>query len=376
VIDPSSARARDTHLTLCLTHDCNLRCTYCYGGRKRAAHMSMQTGRQAIALALARTSHRLHLVFFGGEPLLRFRTLVALTEHARSEADRSGVTVQPAVTTNGTLLTEARAQWLQRCGFLVAVSCDGVAEAHDAHRRDRRGASSHSRTVAGISTALAAGLPVRVIVVVDPLNVELLPASVSFLLGLGVQDLVLNPNWSADWSGRALRERWTRAYEGLGALYVQCWREGREVWISTIDTKIQSHIKDGILDGERCDLGRNNLVVAPGGALYPCDRLVGEDAGGPLVLGTVWTGPKTECVRAVAERVCDVPADCVGCAIARRCKNRCACANLAMTGELGKPSDTLCFHEQLAIRVADDAAETLVAEGNDAFVRRHYRRAL
>lgn len=369
--DASGAKARDTHLTLCLTHDCNLRCRYCYGGRKRAAHMSLDTGRKAVSLALARTGRRLHLVFFGGEPMLRMPTLVALTEHAREAASVAGVSVHPALTTNGTLLTEARAQWLCSRGFVLAVSCDGTREAHDANRRTRRGTSSHARTVAGIRTALAAAIPVRVVMVADPSNAALIAPSAAFLIELGVRDLVVNPNWAADWSRS--RDAWTAAYEALGRLYVQSWRQGREVWISVIDTKIQSHIKDGTLASERCDLGRTNLVVAPGGNLYPCDRLVGEDAGGPLVLGTVHTGPAPDRVRAIAGQVCDLPADCLGCAIARRCRNRCACANLAMTGELGAPSDSLCFHEQLAVRVADEAAETLVAEGNAAFVRRHYR---
>ena len=34
-------------LTLCLTHDCNLRCAYCYAGRKRKVAMSPDTMRRA-----------------------------------------------------------------------------------------------------------------------------------------------------------------------------------------------------------------------------------------------------------------------------------------------------------------------------------------
>lgn len=335
--------------------------------------MSMDTGRQAIALALPRTSKRLHLVFFGGEPMLRWRTLVALTHHAVDLAGESGIEVCPSVTTNGTLVTRARARWLAERAFVTAVSCDGNAAAHDANRVDAEGNGSHARTVAGIRTALDAGLRVRVILVLDPGNVALLPESVAALQDLGVRDFVINPNWSAAWEDGALRGAWERAYEQLGELYVEAWRKGAPLWVSSIDTKIASHIKGGYLDSERCDLGRRDLVVAPSGNLYPCDRMVGEDRDGRWVIGHVTTGADASKVGCVAGPARTLPAECLTCAIAKRCRNRCACANLAMTGALSEPSDTLCFHEQLSIRVADDAAERLFAEGNEAFIRRHYR---
>ena len=55
-----------THLTLSLTHACNLRCQYCYGGEKIAHHMPRERGEKAIRLACMRTSGRLSLIFFGG----------------------------------------------------------------------------------------------------------------------------------------------------------------------------------------------------------------------------------------------------------------------------------------------------------------------
>ena len=116
-------------------------------------------------------------------------------------------------------------------------------------------------------------------------------------------------------------------------------------------------------------------MVAPSSRLYPCDRLVGEDRDERFVIGDVSTGPLTERVAALVRRTCAMPDDCLECAVAPRCRNRCACANLALTGAIETPSETLCFHEQLAIRTADTAAATLFAERNPAFLRRHYPEA-
>lgn len=373
------AIASDVHLTLSLTHDCNLRCTYCYAGAKVRRHMPYELGRRAIDLALARTRRRLHVVYFGGEPLLRWRALVALTEQARRRAEAAGIAPRFAVTTNGTLLTPARAAFLARHEFVTAISCDGTREANDLHRLDAHGRGSHARVTAGLRHALDAGLRVRAILVLDPTTIALLPASIASLAELGVRDFVLNPNWGARLDDPAARARWTTAYEELGALYVDAYRRGAPLWISALDTKIQSHIKGGYQPNERCDLGRRDLVVAPSGRLYPCDRMIGDDDG-THALGHLDHAfdalARTEALRAIVEPVSTLPEDCTSCAIVERCRNRCACTNLALTGTLDAPSEALCFHEQLSIRVADEAAEALFAERNEPFVRRHYRSEL
>jgi hypothetical protein len=43
-----------------------------------------------------------------------------------------------------------------------------------------------------------------------------------------------------------------------------------------------------------------------------------------------------------------------------------------MTGAIDIPSETLCFHEQLAIRCADRVAQMLFAERNALFLAQHY----
>ena len=360
------------HVTLCLTHDCNLRCAYCYAGTKERRHMDVRTGRRAIDLGLTRTSKRLHLVFFGGEPLVRWEQLVSLTGYARERASRTAVEVRPTVTTNATLLTAERAAWLAREQFVVAISCDGMREAHDRHRVDRRGCGSFDRTWKGLHRALASGLSVRVVLVLHPSTVAMLPQSVAMFVEAGATDIVVNPDWSAGWEGDDVREAWKLAYEGVAEQYVEGYRTGRPFWISILDPKIAAYIKGGYGNADRCDLGRRNLVVAPSGNLYPCDRMVGDDRDTALVVGHVREGADRARVARVVQETCDVPTACVGCAIASRCRNRCACANLALTGSVGSPSETLCFHEQLCVFAADGVAERLFAEQNARFLRRHY----
>jgi uncharacterized protein len=361
----------DVHLTLCLTHDCNLRCAYCYGGSKQKRDMSPEVARRAIDLALARVSQRLHLVFFGGEPLLRWPDLVAFTGYAHERAAQTAIHVIPTVTTNGTQLDDERIAWLRAEKFLVAISCDGVRAAHDHNRRDAASGSTYDATIAAIRRCLTAGLRLRVVLVLDPSNVELLPESVAALAAIGARELVVNVNLAADWSSDSVRSRCQTAYQRTADLYLEAYRQKEPFWLSLVDGKIASYIKGGYLPADRCDLGQRNLVVAASGRLYPCDRLVGEDRDASRTLGDVWTGPDELRIRQLVSQVTSPP-ECRDCALANRCRNRCACANLAMTGAIDIPSETLCFHEQLAIRSADRVAQILFAERNPLFLAHHY----
>jgi len=361
----------DVHLTLCLTHDCNLRCSYCYGGCKQKRDMSAETARRAVDLALARVSQRLHLVFFGGEPLLRWQDLVAFTGYARERATAAGIEVKPTVTTNGTLLDDERIVWLVAERFLVALSCDGVRAAHDRNRRDAAGGSTYDVTLTAIRKCSAAGLRLRVVLVLDPSNVELLPESLAALAASGAHELVVNVNWAADWSPESVRSQCQAAFQRCADLYLEAYRQNKPFWLSLFDGKIASHIKGGYLPEDRCDLGQRNLVVAASGRLYPCDRLVGEDRDASTSVGDVWTGPDEQRIGRFVSQVTSPP-ECQACALASRCRNRCACANLAMTGAVDIPSETLCFHEQLAIRSADRVAQALFAERNPRFLAQHY----
>ena len=67
-------------VTLCLTHDCTLRCPYCYAGEKRRKAMPWEVAKAAIdrtiAWQLAHYPEKDYVLgFFGGEPLLEWDLL-------------------------------------------------------------------------------------------------------------------------------------------------------------------------------------------------------------------------------------------------------------------------------------------------------------
>ena len=79
------------NLVLCLTEQCNLRCTYCYYKETQADRKTVMddaTLEQAIRIGLERTiffkQQYLNITFFGGEPLLRRDAIYKGVEFAKA----------------------------------------------------------------------------------------------------------------------------------------------------------------------------------------------------------------------------------------------------------------------------------------------------
>jgi uncharacterized protein len=357
-------------VTLVLTHDCNLGCGYCYAGAKFNKRMSAETARKAIDLAFSDAPDELQVSFFGGEPLLAYDLLVEAAREAGRRARAQGTRLKMSVTTNGTLLDEARARELHELGVYVALSIDGAQEAHDAGRPLMGGGSSYAQVRRGLEVLLARGVPFETISVVTPQNARWVGETVKFLLDAGVPRVGLNPCYEAAFSDAQL-DAWGAGLERAGDEMIRWFRAGRIVSITVFDNKILAAIKGGLEEGDKCALGVDAVAVAPSGNLYACERLVAEDEDPSLVMGHV------DSWRPTREKACaqgPVNPECQPCGERWRCASYCACANRAETGRTDVAGGTQCWHERKTAAVADRVAETLWAERNAPFVAWFYGR--
>jgi uncharacterized protein len=367
--------------TLCLTHACNLRCAYCYAGEKSDRRMSWPVAQRSVDFCLEHAVNRARLLgrpaeaqigFFGGEPLLEWDLLQRTTAYAMSEAERLGVTLRRTVTTNMSLLDEARAEWLRTREFHVGLSLDGNATMHDTLRRFPDGQGSHAACAPALRFYRGADAGAEVIVVIDPRNVEHLAASVEWLVSEDVRHISLNPNFYRAWPKLALAA-WQEACERIGDLYIERFRRASPVRINVIDGKIRTHLKEGYAACDRCGFGEHEIAIAASGNIYPCERIVADDAcNADLCLGSVFSGFDPERrARVLAERGNNL-GECEACDLRARCMNWCSCINYATTGTTNRVSGIVCHHEKMVIAVADRVGSTLYAESNPAFLSRFY----
>lgn len=129
------------HLELILfpTEQCNFRCTYCYEdfaiGRMGDDVIS---GVRNLMSRRAPKLERLHLSYFGGEPLLNMRAIRAISSHGRALETAFGLTMTSSMTTNAFLLdADCLAELLTLNCTSYQISLDGWSTTHDKTRRQR-----------------------------------------------------------------------------------------------------------------------------------------------------------------------------------------------------------------------------------------------
>ena len=137
---PSPLKAMCLHVS----HDCNLRCRYCFAGQGnyggKCMVMSEKVAHAAIDFLLEHSAGRCNLEvdFFGGEPLLNLDVVKSTVAYARSLEQEHGKCFRFTMTTNGILLSDETADWLNAEMHNVVLSLDGRKDIND-HMRPRVG---------------------------------------------------------------------------------------------------------------------------------------------------------------------------------------------------------------------------------------------
>jgi uncharacterized protein len=115
--------------TLLVTQQCNLRCSYCYID-KRNAQMSLEVAKKAIDFIFSNSPAEDHvdIGFFGGEPLLEFERIKAITRLIKSHPASQSRTLVLSIISNGTVFSDEIAEFLKEEQIQYCISCDGPPE--------------------------------------------------------------------------------------------------------------------------------------------------------------------------------------------------------------------------------------------------------
>ncbi|MBE7463988.1 MAG: radical SAM protein [Planctomycetes bacterium] len=360
-------------LTLVLTHACNLGCPYCYAGRKFGKRMPKELGERALDQAFAKLQpgEEIQVGYFGGEPLLAWDLLQHFHLYAEGLARAKNVKLVGTATTNATLLTEERMDWMAAHGVVIAVSLDGIKESHDTTRPFVNGRSSHEDALRGLQIALRRAPLTEVICVVDPENVAHMSANLRFILDQGVRVVGLSLNYSGKWNEESLAV-YERELERVGEEFIGRFRAGQDIYVSVLDSKIVGRLKGGLKECDQCSFGLGEVAVAPSGNMYPCERLVSDDADPQWVIGHIDQGYDTVKLAGILRQKHHQDPICSSCAIKDRCVSHCGCSRFFSSGDLADPGAPLCLTEQLNAKVADRVAKTLFWEANPVFMRKFY----
>lgn len=122
---------------LCLTHRCNLRCTYCYQVHDNNHEMNFETACSCIkdAINCVEKNATIEFILFGGEPLLRFELITKLVDYVY-QLESITQKCRFFAATNGALLTPTMKQWFvhNKENVVLGLSIDGNRYSHNINR--------------------------------------------------------------------------------------------------------------------------------------------------------------------------------------------------------------------------------------------------
>ena len=101
--------------------------------------------------------------------------------------------------------------------------------------------------------------------------------------------------------------------------------------------------------------------------------MVGEDNEELGLLGDVFNGLDEDACREISEARDITSPECLECEHHGRCRNWCSCVNHRLTGRFDRVGPLVCYHERMAIDVADSAASRLFQEQNSTFLETFYQ---
>ena len=176
-----------------LTARCNSRCCYCYQTAKKPLSMNWPVLRASIEQVLDSQTAELEIVFLGGEPLLEMANIRAAVEFADRHTP-PGKKVGYAISTNGLLITDETAAFLDEHKFEVQLSFDGVEQAQD--YRQPGSFASVDRLLDKLKEEHPDLFKSRLVIhaIVVPDTVPFLSSSIRYLIEKGIRQISIAPS--------------------------------------------------------------------------------------------------------------------------------------------------------------------------------------
>lgn len=358
------------NLVLCLTEQCNLRCSYCYykdSQSDRATVMDNRTMEAAIDLCLARTllfrQRSFNITFFGGEPLLRKDAIyagVAYTKNRIAEliAQKKApedFCVRFAINTNGTLFDEQMLDFCEKENFRIYISVDGPALQHNISRRTVNDSGSFDAMFKNLPRI--SKMNTVALCTVTREHVAHLAEGVRWIHEQRFNNMTTSVDFDGKWTGDDF-DSLAEQYQKMALYWLECRNKGEKFFLGTIQDKIKLRLRGSRYRMYSCHVYSGAMGVATNGNIFPCTRFITSKENAPYLQGNVFTGfDEAECAK-IRDFLNHDKKECDGCPIRHRCvAHECACTSFYTTGSIEGVSPEVCTHERMLTEICDIIAE-------------------
>lgn len=282
-------------MCLHISHDCNLRCRYCFAGTgpygQERTNMSFAIGQQAIDFLINQSDSNtfFEIDFFGGEPLLNFPVIEQLVSYARELEQKKGITFIFSLTTNGVLLDEIIEQFIAEEQINLILSIDGRKQVNDLLRpfadgsgsydilmdkylklNAKRAGSGDNRYGLGVYTYYRGTFTSENL----DFDRDVLHLSDQGFKRISIEPVILPENRRYALKSEHLPEIYA-SYDRLTEAYLERLGTEQEFHFHHFEVELE----DGPCYAKRitgCGAGYHYIAVTPEGDIYPCHQFVGN----------------------------------------------------------------------------------------------------
>ncbi|NLX62576.1 MAG: thioether cross-link-forming SCIFF peptide maturase [Tissierellia bacterium] len=284
-------------MCLHVAHDCNLRCKYCFASqgdfKGQRLLMDLKVGKRALEFLCENSGKRrnLEVDFFGGEPLMNFELVKELVAYGREIEKKYNKHFRFTITTNGVLLDEDKADFINENMDNVVLSLDGRKEINDSMRKTATGKGSYDIILPKIKEFVKkrGDKDYYIRGTFTSYNLDFSKDALHFYRE-GFRKISIEPVVTSPDMDYALKEEHLEdilnEYEKFSKEYIDIKKKDKEF----LFFHFMIDLNQGPCLAKRsigCGAGSEYIAVTPEGDIYPCHQFVGEEK---FKLGDIFKG--------------------------------------------------------------------------------------
>ena len=352
-------------VTMLLTNDCNLACSYCFESNKGKDYMPKE-----MALDILKATYNVvdpmagifTLNMFGGEPLMNWETFKAVCDYVLE----NNLKIRITATTNLTLLTDEMIDYIDELSIPILVSVDGIKEVHDKHR-----CNSFDKVIENMKKLIDRNLGylIEARMTVAPDTAKYMYESVKMLVDLGINNIANVPASDLDWDAQSIQD-YKDNYEKILDMYIDILNDEtnkRNISLYKVDQALNLALEPIKEDTSMCNIGNPRWVIVDWkGDIWPCPDYPTTDNVDLIAgkIGNFYTGvdetkvdPKPMVATYELER-------CKGCEAISICKSGCPYENYTKNGKFNEPTIGYCTLQKAFVEIIKAYQDKLLEATN------------